>query len=257
MMPVAMLWMAGLSSHAADLAIVIDDVGYSQQLGLRALHLPGSLTIAVLPFAPYTAELAADALRLGKDVIIHQPMEPQPSPTVKEEAGTLKLNMREEEFDQVLSQALAAVPQRSGMSNHTGSLLTAHHLPMARLMWQLSSRGLYFLDSRTTAQTVAVDMAERMGVPVVRRDVFLDHHRNPRAIHLAFEQALATARRKGYAVLIGHPYPMSLDYLERRLADLPADINLVHAAQLARRFNRPATPDPQPHQGYLHISPVR
>jgi len=256
--------LAPTSIYAADLAIVIDDVGYSLGRGHRAVNLPGQLTIAVLPFAPYTQQLVSDAVRLGKDVIVHQPMEPQPSPSVREERGTLKLAMQADEFNHLLGEALAAVPQRSGLSNHTGSLLTQHRVPMARLMSQLSSRGLYFLDSRTTAETVAMDMARQMGVPAVRRDVFLDHHRNREAIHQAFEQALRVARYQGHAVLVGHPYPMSLDYLEQRLIDLPPDIRMVSAGDLAQRLSRPlwsttrpAAPDRQPHPGYLHISPAR
>ncbi len=238
---------------AADLAIVIDDVGYSKSRGLRAVHLPGPVTIAVLPFAPHTRQLAAEATRVGKDVIIHQPMEPRPGPTVREEAGTLTLNMATEEFDDALHQALQSVPEHIGLSNHTGSLLTAHHAPMARLMSTLSSRGLFFLDSRTTADTVAMDVARRMGVPAVRRDVFLDHYRTPRDIHAAFEQSLRIARQRGYAVLVGHPYPISLDYLERRLPALPHDVRLVHAADLAGVKRREA-PGPTLIQAYPRIS---
>lgn len=267
----------GLAVHAApavsaDLAIVIDDVGYNWQRGHRAINLPGAITIAVLPFAPHTQALVRDANRLGKDVIIHQPMEPQPSPRVKTETGTLTLGMQADEFDQVLKRSFAAVHQPSGLSNHTGSLLTQHTLPMVRVMTELAQRGLYFLDSRTTAATVALDIARQMGVPAVRRDVFLDHHRTADAIHAAFDQALRIARYQGHAVLIAHPYPISLDYLEHRLPDLPEDIRLVHAATLATKMTRqdrisdpvaarvttdPATPGRPEHLGYLHISPGR
>ncbi|MEM9621861.1 MAG: divergent polysaccharide deacetylase family protein [Pseudomonadota bacterium] len=272
--------------HAADLAIVIDDVGYSLERGQRVVNLPGQLTLAVLPFAPHTDQLVRQAVRAGKDVIVHQPMEPQAATREEEERGTLKLAMQAEEFNSVLDEALAAVPYRSGLSNHTGSLLTQHREPMARLMSQLSWRGLYFLDSRTTAATVALDMARQMGVPAVRRDVFLDHHRDRRAIHQAFEQALRVARYQGHAVLVGHPYPMSLDYLEQRLTDLPADIRLVSAGYLAKRLSRPlwseravdrsihpfghpsvdpssrpavhqTEPDPQLRPASPHISPAR
>ena len=241
-----------------QLAIVIDDVGYSHNRGMRAVKLPGPITLAVLPFAPHTKILVAQAVKHNKDIIIHQPMEPQPSPTVAEEEGTLKLQMGSQEFDQHLLNALDAVPQRVGLSNHTGSLLTAHHRPMRRVMQQLSQRGLFFLDSRTTAETVALDVAQQMGVPSIRRDVFLDHTRTEAAISQAFDQAVKVARRKGHAVLVGHPYPVSLTFLEQRLLTLPADIKLVHVARLVDKPTATGHQNKlaqQLHQGSLHISP--
>ena len=251
--------------RAADLAIVIDDVGYSEVRGMRTINLPGQITVAVLPFAPHTSQLVKYAIAAGKDVIIHQPMEPYPSPSVREENGTLKLAMGNNEFDTLVANALDAVPQRTGVSNHTGSLLTSHREPMTRLMSQLSSRGLYFLDSRTTAATVALDVAKKMGVPAVRRDVFLDHTRTPQAIEKAFVASIRLARRKGHAVLVGHPYPMTLDFLERALRGLPSDIRLVTAAELAttqptiaanfaNTASHQAKLDPRQYPGSPHIS---
>ena len=220
---------------SADLAIVIDDVGYSEYRGSRAINLPGPLTIAVLPFTPHGQQLALAGHALGQDIIIHQPMEPFPSAHAREEHGTLKLNMQGAEFDALLGNALRHIPQRVGMSNHTGSLLTQYREPMQRLMIQLLDLGLFFLDSRTSADTVAMQVALEMGVPAVRRDVFLDHDRSPAAIAAAFDKAVRIARYRGRAVLVGHPYPETLDFLETRLRNLPADIRLVTAASLADR----------------------
>jgi polysaccharide deacetylase 2 family uncharacterized protein YibQ len=221
--------------QAAELVVVIDDVGYSKARGMRAIELPGPVTIAILPFAPHTKLLVRHANLLGKDIIVHQPMEPHPSAHAREEQGTLKLNMAALEFDTIVTNAINAVPHSVGVSNHTGSLLTAQRAPMQRFMTLLNRRGLFFLDSRTTAETIAVTVAQEQGVPALHRDVFLDHVRTPAAIHKAFESALRVARKKGLAVLIGHPYAISLTYLEERLAELPADIELVAAAVLAKR----------------------
>jgi polysaccharide deacetylase 2 family uncharacterized protein YibQ len=208
------------------------------------VHLQGPVTIAVLPFAPHTRELVGLAALFGKDIIVHQPMEPTPSRHAREEHGTLKLNMARSDFDAVVIQALDAIPERVGVSNHTGSLLTAHRQPMVRLMAQLNERGLYFLDSRTTAQTVALQVAREMGVPATRRDVFLDHDRRPEAVAAAFAKALKIARTKGHAVLVGHPYSVSLELLEEKLADLPRDIRLVSVAELAATQSQQPAIDP-------------
>ena len=231
----------GAAVQAADLALVIDDVGYSKSRGLRAIALPGAVTIAVLPFAPHTKSLTRHAAQLGKDVIVHQPMEPHPGSHVRNEHGTLTLGMPQAEFAATLVAALDAVPSGIGVSNHTGSLLTAHRTPMLHVMREINQRGLFFLDSRTSTETVALKVAREQGVPAIRRDVFLDHVRTSAAIHQAFEKSLRVARHKGHAVVIAHPYSVTLNYLEERLAQLPPDIRLVSAADLAGR-QTPAKP---------------
>ena len=248
---------------AAELALVIDDVGYSKVRGERAIQLPGDVTIAVLPFAPHTKRLVEYAALLGKDVIVHQPMQPQAANATHLEHGTLRLDMPATAFAGTFVAALDAVPGRVGVSNHTGSLLTQHRAPMQTLMRELNQRGLFFLDSRTTAETVAMDVASEQGVPALKRDVFLDHERHPQAIHRAFEKSIGVARRNGHAVLIGHPYAMTLDFLEERLRNLPTDVRLVRASELAARqsrnnaVSRPAVLAQPPALGSLHISPGR
>lgn len=231
---------------AADLAIVIDDVGYNRERGLRAVALKAPITIAVLPFTPHSQYLAQQTSKAGKDLIIHQPMEALPSEHVRLEQDTLTTQMSSLEFDATIDRAIRAIPQTVGFSNHTGSLLTTRYEPMRRLMQQLNTRGLFFLDSKTTSASVADKVADELGVTVLKRDIFLDHDRSPAAVLRAYEQAILVARRKGHAILVGHPYPITLSFLERALSRTPADINLVgvsqlvakHQAALARSLNQ-------------------
>ena len=223
----------GSERTAVDLAIVIDDVGYNKQRGLRAISLPAPVTIAILPFAPHTQSLAAATKRVGKDLIIHQPMEAIPSPHVRLEEDTLTTAMTPAQFDSAVTRAIAAVPESLGFSNHTGSLLTTQREPMQRFMRHLQARNLVFLDSRTTASTVAVQVADELGVTALRRDVFLDHERSTHAIEAAFNKAVRLARNKGHAILVGHPYPITLSFLEKALASPPEGINLVGLEALA------------------------
>ena len=173
--------MAGLyppptsSSHAADLAIVFDDVGYSLKRSDRIIALPGPLTLAVLPFAPNAAEAARRAVSAGKEVILHQPMEPSPGRHRHEVDGTLTLDMSPKRFGTLLAKAFKAVPNAIDVNNHAGSLLTQHTQPMNLLMEQINARGLFFLDSRTTHKTVALSVAQKWRGPSTQRDVFLDH----------------------------------------------------------------------------------
>lgn len=217
----------------AELAVVIDDVGYNKALGLRAIELPGTVTLAVLPFAPHTPYLVAAASAHQRDIIVHQPMQPHPAAHVRHEHDTLTDTMTPEQLTSRVNEALRAVPGRIGMSNHAGSLLTQRPESMRVVMQALRAHGLFFLDSRTTAQTVAEQTARDLGLVALRRDVFLDHHRNPAAVAQAFNKVLDVARKQGSAVLVAHPYPVSLAYLEKALARMPGDVRLVSLGELA------------------------
>ncbi len=230
----------------AELVIVIDDIGYNLDRGRRILALPRALTLGLLPYAPHAKELAERAALTGHEIILHQPMEPLDHHDM--EPGTLELDMSAERFDAQFAASLARLPRVSGVNNHTGSLLTAHRQPMEWLMAGIAQRGLYFLDSRTTPDSVAETTARAFAVPTVRRDVFLDHVQSGDFLRHEFDRGLAIARRKGHAVIIAHPHAITLDFLETQLARLPADVRLISlGALVARRAEQSGirpVPDP-------------
>ena len=216
--------------HASELAIVIDDVGYNLNRAERILALPVELTLGMLPFAPHAQLIAERAHQSGREVILHQPMEPLVARRF--EPGTLQASMSVETFDQQFAESLSQLPQVAGVNNHTGSLLTAQRIPMEWLMANIAERGLYFLDSRTTPHTVAESTARAWAVPTIRRDVFLDHIRSNASLEAAFERSLSIARRQGHAVVIAHPHKITLEFLEERLETLPDDIRLTNLRSL-------------------------
>lgn len=258
--------------RAADLVIVIDDLGYNLARAEQAMALPVPVTLGLLPFAPNTAAITALAQLSGHEMIVHQPMEPLPMPGTLSTApqppdaapaddavpfpdGMLTLGMSAEHFDRTVARAIAAVPGSIGMNNHTGSRLTQHDASMQRLMGHLAEHGLLFLDSRTTAATVAFQAASDARIPALRRDVFLDHVPTRRAIEHAYAQALEIARRQGHAVIIAHPYDVTLRFLEQATANLPDDVAVISLRDLAERrrtrlarHEDPASPSRSPGQ---------
>ena len=231
---------AAVEAQAPKLAIVIDDVGYNLHRAEEIMALPVELTLGMLPYAPFAQQIAERASLNGREIILHQPMEAVD--TGKQEPGTLKLAMSAEHFDAQFTDALAQLPNVTGVNNHTGSLLTAHRLPMEWLMAGIARRGLFFLDSRTTPHSVAEHTARAHAVPTIRRDVFLDHVRTPDHIEAAFERGLAIARRRGHAVVIAHPYAMTVRFLEEKLASLPEDVRLSTLSELVEEPERLKAP---------------
>lgn len=201
------------STKPAQLAIIIDDLGYNLRLGQRTVDLPGAFTIAVLPFTPHSRELAERAHERGKEIMLHAPMSNHHHLPLGR--GGLVTGMQHAEFLAVLRQNLASIPHIKGVNNHMGSLLTEQAEPMAWLMAELKQRQLYFVDSRTSAQTQALIMAEQAGLPSRRRDVFLDDIKDQHVIYQQLLLALQKARQQGSAIAIGHPYPETLRVLEQ------------------------------------------
>ncbi|WP_157718193.1 divergent polysaccharide deacetylase family protein [Halopseudomonas xinjiangensis] len=204
---------------APALAIIIDDVGHGYAAGRHLIDLPFPVALAILPYTPAGPRLAAEAASAGKTVMLHLPMEnlagSSPGP------GGLYAHMDEQEFMRTLEETLDSLPSVQGVNNHMGSRLTALRPQMDWVMAELAERGLFFIDSRTQAATQAAFAAQAQGVPSLSRDVFLDNTRNAQAMEAALQVALGRARRQGFAVLIGHPYPETLAFLASRVAQVP------------------------------------
>ncbi len=210
------------TADLAAIGIVVDDMGYRYRDGVRALSLPHPLAYSFLPHAPYSAELAARAAALGKEVLLHLPMEAR-AHNAQLGPGALMLRMSRTEFLDTLNADLASVPNVIGVNNHMGSLLTAEREPMQWVMADLKRRGLFFLDSLTTGRTVAAGAAAAEHLPFLSRDVFLDNEPGSDYVRAQFRHLIDKARRNGHAVGICHPRPDTLVVLEDTLPALSDD----------------------------------
>ena len=224
-------------ANKAYMSIIIDDLGQSSERDNRTLALPGPVTMAVMPDTPHATTFARQAHKAGKTVILHMPMDPATGPYAwHPEVALTELARR-------LDAALAKVPYAAGINNHMGSRMTAQRQPMAWLMGELQQRHLFFVDSRTSAATVAAAEAQRIGLANVSRDVFLDDVRTTEAITAQLQEGVALARRQGSAVLIGHPYPQTLAVLEREMPRLRSQgIELITLQQMIGERSNQAMP---------------
>ncbi|WJW75552.1 divergent polysaccharide deacetylase family protein [Thiohalobacter sp. IOR34] len=217
------------------IALIIDDLGGRRAAGERVIALPGPVACSFLPYATHTPMLARQAHRAGKEVMLHLPMQAvEPRPL---DAGGLTLDMNRRLFLQTLNDDLARVPHLAGINNHMGSLLTRHPGHMRWLMEALRRQpGLFFVDSRTSRASVARRLAFEHGIPSLSRDVFLDAEPGGEAVRGQFRRLLQRARRQGFAVGIGHPYPDTLKALETLLPALAAEgVRLVPVSELVER----------------------
>lgn len=216
---------------APMISIVIDDLGEQREAGWRALRLPGKVAYAFLPNTPYAPEQARAAHRDGKEVLLHFPLQAMQGKTYDTGIGE---HSNRDHVARQLRLGLASVPHARGVNNHQGSLLTKSVLHMDWLMRELHSLGgYYFLDSRTTADSVAFATARAYGLPSASRNIFLDTERNGAFVAEQFHRLIRQAQRNGHAVAIGHPYPETLRVLERELKQLPAyGVRLVAPSEI-------------------------
>jgi polysaccharide deacetylase 2 family uncharacterized protein YibQ len=224
------------------ISIIIDDLGYRRLDGLRAIELPGPIAYAILPHTPFATRLAGIAFQLDKEVLLHVPMQSQ----VLDKAlgpGALTSTMSRREIQAVLEAGLASVPHVSGINNHMGSALTRESRPMEWVMeWMRRSGELYFVDSYTSAQSVALRAARDAGLHAIGRDVFLDPTADTAVVERQFKRLIQIARERGTGLGIGHPYPETLSVLRRVLLK-PSyyGVELVPVRELiARRKRRDA-----------------
>lgn len=195
-------------------AIIIDDLGLDLGVARKFCELELPVTIAVLPYQRHSLEVAQEALRHGKEVILHLPLQPRQYPTVNPGTGSLLLSMDRQEVQAEVAQQLDSLPLCVGVNSHMGSIFTEQREPMEWVLAVVGERRLFFVDSLTTPNSVARGVAMDFGVPFARRTHFLDADKCEDSAIRRLCRLVDDAVRQGGAVGIAHPS-------EEMLAALP------------------------------------
>jgi len=229
----------GLEARKPRVAIVIDDVGYTDRSIPVVRELPRAVTLAILPNLPHSTQLAVAGQRGGHEIIIHLPMEPHApaakEPAVRLEEHTLLCSMSGADVAEILNRAAASVPYAKGLSNHMGSKATEHRPLMREVLQELKARRMFFLDSLVTTRSVGERVAKEVGLPYAQRSVFLDNEERPDYIAHQLRVLAAAARAHGTAVGIGHDRPQTYATLQQVMPELQKEgIRFVRVSQLAR-----------------------
>ena len=214
-------------------AFVIDDLGYvDPALVARLLRLNVPFTVAVLPYQEHTRLHADMAFKAGKEVILHLPMEGRAEKDPGRDA--LLYDLGEAELRARARKAMADVPHIVGTNNHMGSRLTSDRTRITWVLQEVKAKGIWFMDSRTSAQTVAHTVATELGIKAASRKVFIDDDKAFEAIQKEWERALAIAERDGEVIAIGHIYPETVEALEKLVPLLKGRVQFVAAGALVK-----------------------
>lgn len=202
-------------AEGARISLLIDDLGRS--VGdvdtLQRLGVP--ISYAVLPFESRTPEVVEALREREAEILCHLPMAARnganPGP------GALSREMAADELTIGTQVALERTPGAVGVNNHMGSDLSSDPAAMRTILEVLAENGLFYVDSRTSADSVGYQMALEVGVPAAERQVFLDSVHETETVMEQFRRLLEVARERGTAIAIGHPSSVTLGVLEQEI----------------------------------------
>ena len=202
------------------IGIIIDDFGYrNDEVSDGFLKLNAYLTYAVIPGHEYSTSFGEKAVKAGYEVIVHMPME-NTGKTYGEEEFVLTTEMDNETIQRRINTAFNQIPTAIGMNNHQGSSASADQRVMSSMARIMKERNLFFVDSRTTVETIAETTMEVFGVPTARRNVFLDNDDDEEKIIEQFMKLVKKSEELGSAIGIGHVKPKTLKVLKKHIPEL-------------------------------------
>ena len=196
-------------------------MGMNRRLSRAVADLDARLTLAYLPYAPELSSLTEPARNSGHELIIHMPMEPMDG-RIDTGPIALKDDMGRDEVAAMMEKAFESFDGFVGVNNHMGSRLTQNETAMGWVMEALDDRGLFYVDSKTIASSIAADAAREQGIDYAERDVFLDHEDSAAFVANALRKAERVALKKGYAIAIGHPKAVTVEGLRQWIPTLEA-----------------------------------
>jgi len=194
------------------IAIIIDDLGYQKEIAERIISLDFPVTISILPFLPHSQIVAQMAKEKGLTVLLHLPMEPQNS-NVNPGQGAIFSTMTEEEIRNKMLANFQELPYVDGINNHMGSKATENTAVMRIVLNEVRERGLFFIDSMTSPNSVGYTLSKQMGIKTAYRSVFLDNDQDIDYIRSQVNLLKDFAEKYGTAIAIGHPYCNTIDVL--------------------------------------------
>lgn len=207
------------AQNGATLVFIFDDGGYDTANIRRYTELPFPVAVAVLPKLPHTKDCARIVRASGQELMLHQPMQAQNLSLYPGEGAVLPDMTLSGIYRQVAQNIAELGPGVKGLNNHEGSLISCDVLKMGAVLDAVSDADLYFVDSRTTAQTQAPQAALERGMEILHRDVFIDDIISREEMLAQIYRGIGIANKNGTAVLIGH-VDKSVSILPPLLSDM-------------------------------------
>ena len=218
--------------RGGEIVLIIDDLGFEGQPLERLMSLDPNVNCSILPNATNAAETAKKLNARGFEILCHLPMEPRGGETPGRNA--ILTSMSDDEIARLTRENVESIPYARGVNNHMGSRATTDRRVMSSVLRALPE-GMYFVDSRTTQQSIAAEVAREMNIRTATRQVFLDDVATDASVRRQLEELASVAERRGVAIGIGHPHAATMRVLAEELPELRArGFRLVRASEVVR-----------------------
>jgi polysaccharide deacetylase 2 family uncharacterized protein YibQ len=219
---------------APRIALIIDDIGHSLSRARQFLDLDIPVTFSILPRLAHSRALADEIHAGGREIMLHQPMEPY-NADLNPGPGALYIRDGSEKIIHIMEENIGEVPHALGVNNHMGSRFTASEQKMRVILPVIKGEGLYFVDSVTSSRSKAFQAACKLHVTAASRNIFLDNHLEEASIIRQLKRLSRHACRHGHAIGIGHPHPETARAIDKFLRyDMPPDLSLVPVSRILR-----------------------
>ncbi|MFH1077530.1 MAG: divergent polysaccharide deacetylase family protein [Pseudomonadota bacterium] len=213
-------------------AIIVDDLGYDQELALEFLAIDTALTISIFPFGPHKEAIVNAAKKTGRETLLHLPMEPSEYPSIDPGPGALFIGMDKDELLSRLDHDLEQIPSAVGVNNHMGSKFTRDEKYMELILRSLKDKNLFFIDSKTTSKSCVRAVAKRLKARFAERNIFIDHVVKEQFIRAQFKRLINLAKTNGSAIGIAHPHRLTYKLLKEELPTMKKQVRIVAVSEL-------------------------
>ncbi|WXG20518.1 divergent polysaccharide deacetylase family protein [Campylobacter concisus] len=208
----------------AKLVLIIDDVATFEHASMvKSIGL--KITPSIFP-ATKTHPDTPNIARTFEFYMIHLPMQAKhfDSP----EIGTLTINESFESMLEKIKKIRKDFPRAKYTNNHTGSRFTSDYDAMDKAYRALIDQGFIFVDSKTIAQTAVARAAKKYNQPYISRDIFLDDDPSASAVRRELVAAVNLAKKRGYAIAIGHPKKNTIAVIKASKNNILKDVEVVY-----------------------------
>jgi len=215
-------------------AFIIDDLGYETEVAKKIMELEFPIALSILPFLQYSEFIAEEGRKNNKEIMLHLPMEPNNS-GANPGPGAIKSYMSEEEIRQAVRKCILDFPYAIGVNNHMGSKITEDREIMEIVLEEIKGYNLFFIDSITTKDSIAYEVAQEMEIKSAVRSVFLDNENDMEYIKGQMLEVREAALREGEVIAIGHSRINTFYVLKVMIPELiRAGIEIVPVSELVK-----------------------
>jgi hypothetical protein len=222
------------TNFSPKVAFIIDDLGYETGVAKKIMELEFPVALSILPFLRYSEFIAEEGKKNNQEIMLHLPMESNNSST-NSGPGAIKFYMSEEETRQAVRDCILDFPYIIGANNHMGSKITEDRKIMEIILEEIKEYNLFFIDSITTKDSIAYEVAQEMKIKSAARSVFLDNENDMEYIKGQMLEVQETALKEGVVIAIGHSRINTFYVLKRMVPELiKAGIEVVPVSELVK-----------------------